>query len=170
MDIASRIRQLEELIADAKSVPLSSSVMVNREELVALIEEIRTALPEEIKQARWVVRDREELLAKARRDAEAVLERARTEQARLISHQEVVRRATEEADRLFREVQEQASQIKGEGDDYVDAKLASFEVVLLRARDELSKTIQEIERGRDRLRAGSLVEDALAPEEEPVEP
>ncbi|MGH2738993.1 MAG: hypothetical protein ACRDH6_00695 [Actinomycetota bacterium] len=169
MDIASRIRQLEELIAEAKSVPLSSSVMVNREELVGLIEEIRQALPEEIKQARWVVRDREELLAKARRDAEAVLERARTEQARLISHQEVVRRATEEADRLFREAQEQAKQIKGEADDYVDAKLASFEVVLLRARDELSKTIQEIERGRDRLRAGSLVEEALAPEEESLE-
>jgi hypothetical protein len=67
MDLSSRIQHLEDLVRDAKSMPLSSSALLNREELLELVEELKVALPEEIKQARWVVKDREELLSKARR-------------------------------------------------------------------------------------------------------
>ncbi|MGH2684319.1 MAG: ATPase, partial [Actinomycetota bacterium] len=62
MDITGRLQQLEELVAEAKSMPLSTSVLVNREEVLELIQEMRASLPEEIKQARWVVKDREQLL------------------------------------------------------------------------------------------------------------
>ena len=62
MDLAARLEQLEELVREAKSMPLSSSVLVNREEILELIAEMKEALPEEIKRARWIVRDREELL------------------------------------------------------------------------------------------------------------
>ena len=69
MDLASRLSELEEMVRDAKSMPLSSSALLNRDEVLNLIEDLKTSLPDEIKQARWVVKDREELLAKARRDA-----------------------------------------------------------------------------------------------------
>ena len=108
MDIIARLQQIEELIQEAKSMPLSASVLVNREELLELLEAARTELPEEIKQARWIVKDREELLSKGRRDAEAIVERGQHERSRLISAEEVVIAAQEEADRIVSEAREQA--------------------------------------------------------------
>ena len=61
MDLTTRLSELEELVRDAKSMPLSSSALVNRDEVLELIEALKTSLPDEIKQARWVVKDREEL-------------------------------------------------------------------------------------------------------------
>ncbi|MEX2420628.1 MAG: ATPase, partial [Actinomycetota bacterium] len=69
MDLAARIDQLDALVQAAKTMPLSSSVLVNRDEMLELLRQLREAIPEEVKQARWVVKDREELLAKARQDA-----------------------------------------------------------------------------------------------------
>src|SRR3972149_6237364 len=83
MALAALLQQLEGLVREAKSMPLSSSALLNREEVLELIEEMKGALPEEIKQARWVGKDREELLGKARRDAEAIVEEARAEQLRM---------------------------------------------------------------------------------------
>src|SRR5438034_10929857 len=89
MDINARLQQLEEIVQEAKSMPLSSSVLVNREEMLEIVDAAREELPEEIKQARWIVKDREELLAKARRDAEAVVEKAHSERAWILSEKEV---------------------------------------------------------------------------------
>src|SRR5919108_166612 len=75
MDIGTRIQQLEEMIREAKSMPLSASALLNREELLELVASMKEALPEEIKQARWVVKDREELLTKARHDADSLAEK-----------------------------------------------------------------------------------------------
>ncbi|MGH2690970.1 MAG: ATPase, partial [Actinomycetota bacterium] len=91
MDIASRLQQLEELVAEAKSMPLSTSVLINREEVLELIQEMRATMPEEIKQARWVVKDREQLLTKARKDSEGIVQQALEEQKRLVAQEEVVR-------------------------------------------------------------------------------
>jgi F0F1-type ATP synthase membrane subunit b/b' len=159
MDIAGRIQQLEDLVREAKSMPLSSSALVNREEFLGLIEELRTALPEEIKQARWIVKDREELLAKARRDAEAMVEQAREEQLRLASHEAVVERAREEAERILQEASDDARRLRLEAEDYVDAKLAQLEAALqkiledmIASNDSLSRTIDQVVAGREKLR------------------
>jgi cell division septum initiation protein DivIVA len=162
MDIAARIHQLEELIREAKSMPLSASVLVNKDELLELVDGMRNTLPEEIKQARWVVKDREELLAKARRDAEAIVEEARKEQERIVSEEEVVAESGREAERILSEAQEQARHIKLEAEDYVDAMLASFESTLTKTQERLSKTMDLVERGRVRLR-GAIGEEDFAP-------
>jgi vacuolar-type H+-ATPase subunit H len=180
MDVASRLQQLEELITSARTMPLSSSALVNREEVMELLEEMREALPEEIKQARWVVKDRENLLVKARRDAEGIIQQALSEQGRLVSREEVVREANEEAERILEEARQQARQIRLEGEDYMDQRLAAFEATLTRTteqierirqhqeqefgriQDQLSKTLQQVQRGRERLRGGSVAEEQLA--------
>src|SRR5438552_6051314 len=128
MDISARLQQIEELVRTAKSVPLSASVILNQQELLEILEAAQNELPEEIKQARWVVKDREELLAKARKDGESTVERARLERDRLVSEEEVVRTAQEEADRLVAAGEERARQMQLEAEDYVDAKLAQFEI------------------------------------------
>lgn len=165
MDIAARIQQLEELIREAKSMPLSASVLVNKDEMLELVDGMRTTMPEEIKQARWVVKDREELLAKARRDAEAIVEEAKRERDRLVADTELVGEASREADRILEEARNQARQIRLEAEDYVDATLASFEATLAKSRDRLHRTIEMVERGRARLR-GTVAEEQLGEDEE----
>ncbi len=164
MDVAARLQQIEELVLEAKSMPLSASVLVNKEEVLELLQAALAELPEEIKQARWVVKDREELLAKGRRDAEVLLERARQEQGRLISEQEVVQGAQDEAERIVAEAQEQARQMRLEAEDYVDAKLAQYEIALERTRGEIDRSLAQVQRGRDKLRGVSTVREGLGEE------
>src|SRR6266436_132187 len=123
MDLASRLQKLEEMVREAKSMPLSSSALLNREEVLELVTEMRETLPEEIKQARWVVKDREDLLAKARGEAESLVEEARQEQLKMALKEEVVARADEEARSFTARAEEDAVRIRSEAEDYVDAKL-----------------------------------------------
>jgi hypothetical protein len=166
VDIGARLQQIAELIEQAKSMPLSSSVLVNREEIMELLEAARAELPEEIKQARWVVKDREELITKARKDGEAVLRSAQEQQARLLSETEVVRAAHEEAQQVLTEAREQARQLRLEAEDYVDAKLAQYEIALEKTWNELQRSIAQVQRGRDKLRGVSPAEQEFGPPEE----
>ena len=169
MDISARLQQIAELIEQAKSMPLSSSVLVNREEIMELLEAAKAELPEEIKQARWVVKDREELITKARRDGEAVLRSAQDQQAKLLSETEVVRAANEEAAQILNEAREQARQLRLEAEDYVDAKLAQYEIALEKTWNELQRSIAQVQRGREKLRGVSPAEQEFGPGEEDEE-
>ena len=159
MDLASGLQQLEDLVTQAKSMPLSSSALLNREEVLELLAEMRESLPEEIKQARWVVKDREDLLAKARHEAEALVEAAHQEQLRMARTEEVVARAHQEAERILHEADGEARKVRLEAEDYVDAKLAQFEIVLRKLQEEtqgsarqLARTLDQVELGREKLR------------------
>jgi vacuolar-type H+-ATPase subunit H len=159
MDLATQLQQLEELVREAKSMPLSSSALVNREEALELIAEMKDSLPDEIKQARWVVKDREELLTKARRDAESIVQQAREEQLRMAQHEAVVQRAEEEGERIVSEAEESARKMRLESEDYIDAKLAQFEITLqkitedlMTTNDAMTRTIDQVQGGREKLR------------------
>src|ERR1051325_10483822 len=166
MDIIARLQQIEELIQEAKSMPLSASVLVNRGELLELREAAKSELPEEIKQARWIVKDREELLSKGRRDAEAIVQRGQHERARLVSGEEVVIAARDEAERVLSEAREQARQMRLEAEDYVDAKLAQYEIALERTAKDIERSMGQVQRGREKLRGVSVAQEELAAPEE----
>ena len=160
MDLAGRLTQLEELVRDAKSMPLSSSVLVNREEVMQMLQDMQESLPEEIKQARWIVRDREELLAKARAEGDRIIEAASEEQRRMALKEEVAKRAEDEAETILRDAEERTQSMQREAEDYVDGKLAQFEISLRRILEEaqtttrgIAKTLDQVEVGRERLRA-----------------
>lgn len=172
MDLAARLQQLEDMIREAKSMPLSSSALLNREEILELVAQMREVLPEEIKQARWVVKDREELLTKARRDSQRIVEEAEQEQLRMATREEVVKRADAEADRILAEAREEARRMRLEAEDYVDAKLAQFEIALQRSSEELAatktalgRTLEQVEGGRERLRGSAPAQQEFGPEE-----
>ena len=151
------IERLADLVREARSMPLSSSALINRGEVLEIIEQLRAALPSEITRARSILRDGQDVLERAGEEAQRVLERARQERERLLSKTEIVQAAAREADRLVAEAQSTAKQIRSEAEGYVESKLANFEVVL-------SKTLQAVERGRQRL-AGRLEADELAPDD-----
>lgn len=154
MDVEAYISQLEQLLADARPVPLSASVMVNRKDFEEVLDELRAHLPEELRQSRWIIKERDELLAQAEREAEQVVADARLERDRILSDTEVVRAARREAERIIDDAREQSRVLRLEAEDYVDGKLANFEIVL-------NKTLSQVERGRERLR-GRLASDELA--------
>jgi hypothetical protein len=174
MDLAGRLAELEQLVAEAKSMPLSSSVLISRDEVLAMIHEMQENLPEEIKQARWVVKDREELLAKARVEGDRIVEQAREEQRRMAMRDQVARRAEEEAARIVQEAEDTTGDMRTEAEDYVDAKLAQFEIALRKILEDaqataraLAKTLDQVEVGRERLHAPvTAAEQHLAPPED----
>jgi vacuolar-type H+-ATPase subunit H len=148
------LSELDLVVANARSMPLSSSVVMNRAEVAGLLARLRGQLPDELGQARWVIRERDEILEHARADAEQLLTEARQERDMLVSDQHVTKEAREEAERIIEAAHETARQLRLEAEDYVDAKLANFEIVL-------NKTLTAVERGRERLR-GRLEIDELS--------
>lgn len=145
MDILEELEGIIEEIRNAKNVPFSASAMVDRKSLIDRLEAIRQTAPEELKQARWLMRDREELLGRTQKEAERRLAEARAEADRLVAKTEIVAAANREADKIIDEAKLRAREIRMEAEDYVDAKLASFEVVL-------QKTLAAVTKGRESLR------------------
>ncbi len=154
-DIESLLQMATEMVQQAKAMPLSASVLVSREELLNILDNAQRVLPEEIREARWALRDREELMAAEIRKAEQLMDRVRAEAARMVDKTEIVRQARVAADQIVSEAQERARTLINEAEDYCDQKLGGMEIVL----DRLTKTVRS---GRERLRP------SVAPVDEPV--
>ena len=178
--IEAILRQLREVVANARPMPLSASSMVNKEELLGLIDEAATRLPEELRAARWLLKEREEFLGKVRREGDEILELARARAARLVQRTEVVRTAEQRARHLVESAREETRRMRRETEDYCDQKLASFETLLETTRDTISqgrRRLQETVLDRDRERradeaaeAERLVDEAHAGGTAPVRP
>jgi vacuolar-type H+-ATPase subunit H len=164
MDLIERIDELQVLIEEAKAVPLSSSAVINRDELLDLLAQLKEQVPDEIRQARWMTRDRDELVDRARKEAERIVAESREQRDRLLSRTEIVHAARREAERLIDEARDRAAKIQHEAEDYVDQKLAAFEILL-------NKTLATVARGREQLRGepttGAVPQDAPAPQQTP---
>ena len=144
-DLHSKLDDLAELIGSAKAVPLSASCVVNRAEVVAIVEEIREMLPGELEAASGVLRERSDVVAEGEAEAARIIEQAKADRARLVSRSEVALEAERQAERTLADARQQAATMRAEVEDYVDGKLANFEVVL-------HKTIAAVGRGREKLR------------------
>jgi len=143
-DVETLLERVRSQVESARPMPLSASVLVNREELLEYLEEAIARLPEELRRARWLLKEREEFLAKARREADEIVDAARARAERLVQRTEIVRQAESTARRIVDEAEAQARSLQHESEDYVDRKLAQFEVIL-------DRVLQEISRGRERL-------------------
>lgn len=144
MDVQPKLDELTDLVESARAMPMSASCLVNRGEVLVLVDEIRDALPGELRQAQWVLHDREEVVEEGRREAERIVAAAHQERELLVSEQEVTREADREADRLVADARKEADDLRVEVEEYVDAKLAAFEA-------ELRRILAAVERGRDKL-------------------
>src|SRR5665647_642908 len=106
MDVLVLIDKLDDIIHNARSVPLTDSVMIDREEIYDILDQMRSTIPEEIKQARWIVKERQEMLAEAKQEAERVLTEAQERADRLASETEVVRLAERNAQQVMEDARE----------------------------------------------------------------
>ena len=150
--VSALLDRLTKTVQDARSMPMSASCVVNRDEVLGLIKDLRAQLPEALDRASAVLGDRDGVVAGGRAEAEKLLEAAREERKAMLAKTEVTKAAQAEAKRLLAEAQEQADAMRAEVEDYVDSKLANFEIVI-------SKTLAAVQRGRARLHGESELDD-----------
>ena len=153
MDVLVLIDKLDALVRNAKQVPLRSEVRMAKEELSDLVDEMRATIPEEIKEARWVVKEREEILAAAEREAERILGEAHERQTELVVEHHLTAQAELATEDIIDDARAEEREIRLGAEDYADEILSTLEF-------NLSKFIAAIRRGRERLR-GSDEPDEL---------
>lgn len=157
VDAEELLRRVADLIAAARPMPLSASAMINKEEVLELLEEAMARLPDELREARWLRKEREEYLAKMRADGDEIIEAARTRVEQMVQRTEVVKAAEHRARRIIDAAEAEARRLRLETEDFCDQKLASFEIVL-------ERTLKMVGSGREKLQATNL---GRAPEPEP---
>ena len=168
-DTEGLVRRVIEIIDGTRALPLSSSVKLdNKEEVLELLEDACERLPEETRQARWLLKERDEYLAKMKREGDDLVYAARLQAERMVQRTEIVREAQQAARRIVEEARDEARRLRLEAEDYCDQKLAAFEVVLDRTiktvaagREKLSVTPMPLVDGRDTDIAGIDAEDDL---------
>ncbi len=148
MDIMALIDKMEDLVSEGKKVPLTSSVMVNELKIYDIIDEIRASFPDEIKQARWIVKERQEMLDEAEKEANKLVEEANHRAETIAAETEIVKKAEEQADDLMDKAAVHEREIRLGAEDYADEMLANLEV-------NLGKLLSAVQRGRDRLQGKS---------------
>jgi cell division septum initiation protein DivIVA len=166
VNVHVKLDELTALIDNARAMPMSASCVVNRAEVLTALDEIRALLPAQIADAQRVIDEKSSVVAEGEAEAQRIIEAAKTERARLIARTEVMRDAQREADQVLAGARADAERMRVEIDDYVDGKLANFEVVL-------HKTLQAVEKGRakisgrhelDSLQDGVGLDDSPLPE------
>ena len=157
------LRRAVDIIATAPSIPLSSTPRIDRDEIIELLEDALERLPEEIRQARWMLKERQEFLDKTKREADEIITAARQQAERMVQRTEVVRAAEMRARQVVKAAEEESRRQRNETEDFLDQRLASFEILL----DRLQKTVHN---GRQRLSIGMHEEPAPAPQEDEPAP
>ena len=156
-DAETWLRRAIDIVANAPTMPLSSSPRIDRDEVVELLDRALASMPDELRQARWMLKERQEFVNKTRREANEMLEAARVQAERMVQRTEVVRAAETRARQVVDTAETDARRLKLETEDFLDQRLASFEILL----DKLGKTVGA---GRQKLSIGNASE-ALSMEE-----
>src|SRR5262249_11065268 len=150
MDVLVLIDKLDDLVHNAKAVPLTDQVRIDREEIYDILDQMRATIPEEIKQARWIVKERQEMLGEAKREQDRLLQEAREQAVREASQTEIVKLAERQAQEIIDEARRQAREMPLEVGDWAAAMLAphdthaeKFRTAARRGRDRLHERSQE---------------------------
>jgi F0F1-type ATP synthase membrane subunit b/b' len=162
-DVETLLLRVKELVETGRSMPMSASVMVNREEVLELLEEAMATLPQELRHSRWLLKERDEFLTQARREADDIIEAGRVRAERMVERTEVVREARRVAQTVMDDAEAAGRTIRHEAEDYVDQKLAQFEVVL-------DRIMQAVQKGRERLQVVVEAEPSVDDELEELDP
>lgn len=146
MDALERIDEIVAVVENARTVPMSRNCLIDRQELLNALEELRVELPAELRRAANLLEERDKILEAGKREADRIIAEGEQEHDRLVSVHEVVVSAEHKANQLINDAREEAQRLRDEVDDYVDTALANFEQFLTRA-------LASIERGRDKMHA-----------------
>ena len=157
-DVDAALADLERYVRGARASSLSSQVRLDRDHILELIRIVRSRLPVALRSARWLIKERNDYLAKARRDADELIDGVRGEAARMVQRTEVVKQAEVRARRIIEAAEEQARRQRLELEDYCDEHLARFE-------ESMERALDNVRQGRRRLQGSIPPEPSPDPEE-----
>jgi len=146
IDVETILHRLADVIRQARPMPLSASAMINKDEVLELVEEALGRMPEELRAARWMLKERDDYIERMHHDGQDILATARARAEQLVQKQEVVRAANSRARQIEMRADEDARRLRLEAEDYCDQKLGSFEIVL-------ERTMKSVRAGRHKLQA-----------------
>lgn len=145
-EVEPLLRRVVDLLEAARPMPLSTSVMIQKDEILELLDEALERLPEELRAARWLLKEREEFLVKVRREGDDILDEARGQAARMVERTEVVKSAEQRARGIIEAAEEEARRMRHQVEDFCDQRLSTFETVL-------DRTMAAVHAGREKLQA-----------------
>jgi len=146
MRVDDLISELQDLVADAKTLPLSGGkVIVEAEKIYDILDEIQDTLPAEVRQAKNIVADRSQIIAEAKKEAEDIIRAAEERKKQMIDQSEVMREARAEATELLNDVKAKAAEMRKAANDYV-------ENVMKRTDDAITAQLTELRKTRQNLR------------------
>lgn len=127
MDILNLLERIEDIIEEASKFPLSNKVMIDKEEILEVINEIRLKLPDEINRASWVAKERQRILNEAQSEADELIEKVKEQQKYLVEENEITRQAQKYADKLIQEAEIKANEMKIGAYSYSDEILSKLQ-------------------------------------------
>jgi len=138
MEIFTLLEAIEEILGESKKMPFSNKYVVDREEILDIVKEIRLKLPDELKQAKWVKEERTRIIEEAQKEGEDIVKEAENRIISMIDEHEITRKAYEQKAEIIETANEMAREISNGTKDHADALLERIEDVL----EETLKTIQ----------------------------
>lgn len=145
MDVLKLIDEIEDIIEEGTSLPFSKKIMVDVDEILDIIKEIRIRLPDEIKQAAWIKEEKQRILAEAQKDADNMLNEAEYRLEELIDQEGITKAAKERAEEIINKAQTTAKEIRLGAMEYADS-------LLLDTQEQLKDVIGQLNENRKELR------------------
>lgn len=144
MEVLDLLDRLENLISTARRVPFTGRVLVDEEEVYSILDEIRQAFPEELRQAKWISKERDRFLAGAREEADNLVKEAKSYVAKMAEDSAITQKAQEKAEEILEEARRIAREIKHGAREYADEVLSKIE-------GSLARTVETIRQSREQL-------------------
>ena len=130
MEIFTLLETLEDIMEKSRNVPFSTKCVVDRDEILEIVKEIRLKLPDEIKQAKWIKEERQRILVEAQNEANEIIKEAENRIISMIDEHEITRKAYEKKVEIIETANEMSREIKSGTEEYADGVLAGIEVAL----------------------------------------
>jgi len=144
MNIHEAVDRLEYLIAHSRQIPLTRTVVIDQEEALACIDDLRLSLPDEIKQARWTLQEQQRLLSEAQAEAARTVSKASERAQTMIGQHELVKRAEKQAEAMLKEAAAKADETRRAADRYASDVMQSLEAQLLRTVSTVKKGVEAL--------------------------
>ncbi len=153
MDGLELLDELEEIIEKGASVPFSGRCILERDELIDLVQELKLKLPDDLKQAKWIKEERQRILQEAQAEADNIIKAANEKGISMINEHEITQQAVEQARHIIEQAKGEALAIEDQAYNYVDSLLETVEKVSVSSMKELEQCISIVRNNRSELRS-----------------
>ena len=147
-DMQDLVAEMMLAVSEAKAIPASGKVIIDREQMLQTLELLYERLPEEMRAARWMVRERDTFVARTNERVREMVARARQKVEEMVSETRIIDEATEQANILVRRAEDQAHQVRLEAEDYAEDRLERLEVLLVRVLEQVRVMRNELHQTR----------------------